>query len=274
MFHQKEAIVRLLSDDDPLTVDLVKEQLVSNGEEALDELRTLLCDESENVRQNIAEVLAEIDARQASSELSLLCPLFHEDGDIEHANWLLARAMLPGVDILPYQKTLDQYGAELGELMEGISTARERIAILSGYLGKKLRYRGNVDDYYNADNSLLPSLIDTHLGIPISLTLLYILVGERIGMKIDGINLPGHFLARHDGLLFDPYEGGRIITLADCNEIMARQNLVFNPDHLEIANPRVMFRRMLTNLLYIFQNNGGEEEAGLLAEWVNGLDRS
>jgi regulator of sirC expression with transglutaminase-like and TPR domain len=272
--NQKEAIARLLGDDDPSTVNLVKEQLVNRGEDAVDDLHLLLEEKDENVRLHAGEVLAEIDARQASAELSILCPLFHEEGDIEHASWLLARALLPGTDVEEWRGTIDKYGRELMPLLTGAMTARDRIEIISAYLCKRKGYRGNVDDYYNAENSLLPCLIETRLGIPISLTLLYLLAGARAGMRIEGINLPGHFLARHNGVLFDPYDNGKIMTLADCNEILERQNLTFSPEHIVVATPRAMFRRMLTNLLYIFQNDGDEALAARLAEWVNGLDRS
>jgi len=274
LLQQTEAIVKLLSDDDPGTVNLVKEQLIDQGVEVSAELQKLLKVENPSVRQHIVQVLAEIDSREASSELSILCPLFQEDGDIEHANWLLSRVMLPGIPVEQYRRIIDDYGAGLSSLIDETMLPNERISIISAYLGIKHGFRGNIDDYYDANNSLLPSLIESRLGIPISLTLLYMLVGARAGMKIEGVNLPGHFLARHGGILFDPYEHGHIISLADCNEILSRQNLTFSPEHVEVASSRAMFRRILTNLLYIFQNNGGEQQAQRLAEWINGLDRS
>ncbi|MGB8353381.1 MAG: transglutaminase family protein [Chthoniobacteraceae bacterium] len=274
MFQQKEAIVKLLSDDDPGTVNLVKEQLVSTGEESLDDLQALLGDGNENVRRHVTDILGKIDAKQAAYELSILCPLLQEEGSIEDASWLLARALIPGTDVKRYRHILDHYGEELGVLLEDAEQPKERISIISGYLALKHGFRGNSDHYYEAGNSLMPCVIDSRRGIPISLTLLYMMVGERAGMKIEGINLPGHFLAKYDGIIFDPFETGRIVTLADCNEILARQNLTFDPSHVEVATPRMMLRRLLTNLLYIFQNNGDAAQAERLAEWVNGLDRS
>ena len=274
MFHQKEAIVKLLSDDDPLTVNLVKEQLVSTGEDSLDDLQTLLGDGNATVRKHVSDVLAEIDSRQAAYDLSILCPMFAEEGDIEHASWLLARVLLPGTKVNNYKGILDEYGRELSMLLDDASVSRERIETIAGYLCGAQSYNGNTDDYYEVDNSLMPRVIDSRRGIPISITLFYMMVGGRAGMKIEGVNLPGHFLAKHDGVLFDPFEGGRIVTFSECNEILARQNLSFDPAHLEVATPRVMFRRMLTNLLYIFQNDGEEMQAERLAEWINGLDRS
>lgn len=266
--------MRLLSDDDPNTVSLVKEQLASKGEEAVGDLQTLLGVGNENVRRHVTEVLAEIDANQAIDEISILCPLFYEDASIEHASWLLARALLPGTDVGRCRRILDHYGHELTLSLDGAMAPNERIGIIADYLGKRHRFRGNADDYYNAGNSLLPRILDSRLGIPISLTLLYMLVGARAGMKIEGVNLPGHFLARHGDILFDPFENGRIVRLADCNEILARQNLTFSPEHLEVATPRIMFRRMLTNLLYVFQNNGETAQAARLAGWIHLLERN
>ena len=274
LLHQKEAIVKLLGDDDQLTVDLVKEQLISRGAEASGELEMLLDADNQNVRRHITQILAEIDSREATSELSILCPLFPEDGDLEHASWLLSRTMLSGIPLQQYQRAIDDFGSELSVMIDDTMRANERIAIISAYLGIKQGFRGNAGDYYNPDNSFLPSLIESRRGIPISLTLLYILVGARAGMKIEGVNLPGHFLARHGDILFDPYEHGRIVTLGDCNAILARQDLTFSPEHIEAASPRAMFRRMLTNLLYIYQNEGEEIKAERMAEWITGLDRS
>lgn len=274
MLLQKDAIIRLLSDDDPPTVSLVKEQLASRGEEAVEDLQTLLGASDENVRRHVSEVLAEIDSNQAAAELSLLCPLFKEEGDIEHANWLLARAILPGIDITGYQRQLAHFAEDLKHLLSVTLHPKERIRVIADYLGDMHGFRGNADDYYNPDNSLLPRVMDSRMGIPVSLTLLYIIVGARAEMQIEGVNLPGHFLARHDDILFDPFEGGRIMTLSECTKILARQNLTFSPEHLELASARIMFRRMLTNLLYIFQNNGDEPKSLKLAEWINGLGRS
>lgn len=144
---------------------------------------------------------------------------------------------------------------------------------LAEYLGGRLGFRGNTDDYYNADNSLLPAVMTSRLGIPISLTLVYMLVGWRCGMTVEGINFPGHFLARHEGVLFDPFERGRIIGIPECLEILARQKLEMQPNHLEAADAVAMLRRMLANLLYVSQNDGDTEQAALISGWIRDLHR-
>ena len=100
------------------------------------------------------------------------------------------------------------------------------------------------------------------------------LVAGRCGLRVDGINFPGHFLARHDGVLFDPFERGRIIGLPECRQILARQKLELQPNHLEAATPIAMARRILANLLYVYQSEENRESAGSVTAWLHALERT
>lgn len=274
MFEQQDAIVRLLEDDDQDTVTLVKQQLAESGPEALPDLRELLANaRDETIARHLLDVIGEIDSRTAMEELTQVCPTLEENADLEPINWLLARALLPGVDVSTYSARLNQWARELDDLHAVQRTGAERVQALGYFLGVRLGFRGNSRNYYAAENSLLPRVIDTRHGIPISLTLLYILIGQRCGVVVEGINFPGHFLARHDGVLFDPFERGRIIGLSECRQILARQKLEFQPEHLAPADSVMMFRRILANLLYVYQSDGDTEQAALITMWIHALER-
>lgn len=273
MFEQKDAIVRLLSDDDAWTVNLVKEELAKKGSAAIPDLRDLLEIDDERVTRNVKAVLGEIDARQARQTLGELCARFDDEDDIEPAVWLLARALQPGVDIPSYQNRIDQWALRLRPAVTQEYSPRRRVESINRLLGEEFRFRGNTDNYYRAANSLLPTVIDQRLGIPISLCLLYILVGRRAGMEIEGINFPGHFLARHEDILFDPFARGRILSMEDCQEILDRQKLVLDPSHLAVAHPRAMLMRLIANLVYVFQTEESKPEAEMTARWLHALDR-
>lgn len=273
MLEQKEAIVRLLQDDDPLTVNLVKQQLTERGSEAVPCLEEMLAIDDEAVTRHVKEVLGEIDARNADNELASLCPLFPSHSDIEHANWLLARSFIPGINTRPYQRQLDQWGRRLGNMVGGIRRADERVRLMANFLGDQLGFRGNSKHYYTVANSLLPRVIETRLGIPISLSLIYIIIGQRAGIEIEGVNFPGHFFVRHERVLFDPFERGRIMSMEDCEQILARQKLTLERSHLESASPRIMFRRILANMLYVFQSISDEPRVQKIAEWIRLLER-
>jgi hypothetical protein len=273
MFAQKEAIVKLLRDDDPQTVDLVKDQLARQGSAALPSLEELLTIYDERVTEHVRDVMARIDSEEAGRELDRLCHTFEEDGDLEAFCWLLARAMLPGARIQQCRALLDEWSAEIGRHRAPHDAAEDRVRLLAHALGGQLGFRGNTEDYYNPDNTLLPRIMATRLGIPITLTLLYMLIGQRCGIPVNGINFPGHFLARHHGILFDPFERGRIIGIPECRQILARQKLELQPAHLETATPIAMARRILANLLYVYQSDEEAEAAGRVTTWLHALDR-
>jgi regulator of sirC expression with transglutaminase-like and TPR domain len=272
MFSQKEAIVRLLRDDDLTTVNLVKQQLAGGGSASIPGLRDLLSVDDAEVTRHVMEVLGEIDAREAGVEMERICQALHTDADLEQANWLLARIFLPGCDTAKYLRMINDWGNHLKTTLAEVTRPGRRITIFTGFMALELGFTGNSGDYYNPDNSLIPKMIETKRGIPISLSLMYMLVGRRAGLTVEGINFPGHFLIRCENMLMDPFEQGRVLTQDDCEEILARQKLPFNHSHLEAAAPRTMFKRMLVNLLYIYQSEGDEHRNERIAGWIKLLD--
>jgi len=181
--------------------------------------------------------------------------------------------MIRGTEVEEWRALLDQWSGQVAQYRVPDETAEDRVRLLAHFLGGQLGFRGNTEDYYNADNTLLPRVMTTRLGIPITLTLLYMLIGRRCGLRVEGINFPGHFLARHDGVLFDPFERGRIIGIPECKQILARQKLELLPGHLETATPIAIARRILANLLYVYQSDEEVGAAGRVTGWLHALDR-
>ena len=256
MHPQKAALVRLLADDDEQTVRLVKEQLRHDGASHLDDLRDLAGCDHPIAALHAREVLHEVVQNEALDRFELLCATFNDSSDLEEACWLLAAAMLPGFEAGPYRQRLATWGQELHRRLKRVTTNRRRIAVMADFLAGELVFRGNNDDYYHESNSLLPCVLDSRKGIPITLTLVYMLVGQRAGLEVAGVNLPGHFLGSCDDVLFDPFHHGRILTREDCAEILRRQNQKLEDWHLATATPRQMLARILANLLYVFHRQG------------------
>jgi regulator of sirC expression with transglutaminase-like and TPR domain len=272
MFKQREAIIRLLKDDDPETVHLIKRQLAEGGTETIPDLRDLLSTDDKQVAFHIREILAEIEIRHAKIAFEEICRTIQDPVELERACWCLAQIFIPGLDIEPYRKTIDSWGRELKVRLSGHDSDTSRVVAMAQFFGTDLGLRGNADDYYNVRNSLLPCVIDSRLGIPISLSVLYMIVGRRASVAVDGINLPGHFVIRHGAVLFDPFEGGRILTTRDCAEILSKQALTLHPSHLQIADSRLILMRMLSNLLYIFELEDDEALHGMVTKWIHFLD--
>src|SRR6266446_7324249 len=199
---QKDAIVRLLRDNDPATVSLLKEQLIESGSEGIAALRDLLALDDAAVTAHVREVLEKIQADQTNDEMLLCAHLFPEGGDIEGAWWLLTRCFEPGAPVAKLRRQLDAWGRRLRMFVAQAGSARERLQVLTTFMADELCFRGNAEEYYDPKNSLLSDVIETRRGIPISLAMLYVIVGRRANMQIEGVNLPGHFIARYEGIFF------------------------------------------------------------------------
>ena len=270
---QRDALIKLLHDDDPETVRLVKEQLVAGGDERIPEIQELMMVDDARVSRHAREVLTAITGRNAVEEFSLLCHFFGDGLDLEQSCWSLARALDPGVCTLPYEHKLNVWGRQFLVAISGAVSNRERVLLLSKFLSEELDFRGNGDDYYRERNSLLPRVIESRAGIPISLAFVYMMVGSRAAMKIEGINLPGHFIARHGEVFFDPFHGGGILTRRDVEGILLRQGLELKESHLQPATPRQMLARILANLLYVYDLRGPAAKRDLVKHWLKILAR-
>ncbi|MEX0938984.1 MAG: transglutaminase-like domain-containing protein [Pirellulales bacterium] len=148
-----------------------------------------------------------------------------------------------------------------------------RLAHLHDVLFDQQGFRGNVDDYYNPRNSYLPVVLETKRGIPISLSLIYIEVARRIGLRAEGINSPGHFLVRVDtesgAMLVDAFYEGRALSREEAMRRIGEATGVPAESFsvtLEPASPRQWLARMLNNLQAIFAQRGQERELAAMQE--------
>ena len=255
MTEQRDALLRLLHDDDPATLLLLKSQLAARGPAAIPEFRALLAATDPAAARHLRDVIAEIEAREADAAFGKICADFTPESDLENAAWSLAATFLPGENFAPQRAQLDAWGAEVARRFRKAESDLDRIEMLVEYLGDEVGLCGNVADYNNLNNSLLPEVIDTRLGIPISLSLIYILVGKRAGIPISGAGLPGHFLIRHGQNFFDPFHRGNRVGLDECRARLASQKITLLPSHLQPLPAPQFLMRMLANIQAIAEES-------------------
>ena len=265
------ALAKLLSDDDPDTIRLVKEQLTAIGEDNPTRLYELANADDPRLSYHARDVLTQIDGCRAEHDFHLLCLLAGDSFDIEEAVWTLSKVIDPSVCVLPFRDQINDWGSEFLERVDCVSDNAERVRLLSEFLGGELEFRGNSVQYYCEENSHLPYILESRMGIPITLTLIYQMIGARAAMKIEGINLPGHFIARHGDVFFDPFHGGRILSRADIEQILARQDMELKDSHLQSANSRQFLLRILANLLYVYDLSDEKEKRARIKSWMQVL---
>ena len=263
--------MRLLRDDDPETVRLVKQQLAGIADEDPSSLQALAAADDAMVSFHVRDVLNEAKCRCACDDFSLLCHLGGESFDIEQAAWMLARATEPSLCTLEFEERINLWGSEFLSRIPKAASNEDRVVLLSEFLSGELEFRGNSGCYYCEENSLLPRVISSRMGIPISLCLLYMIVGSRAAMKIEGINLPGHFIARHGEVFFDPFHGGRILCECDVRQILRRQDIDFKDCYLQPSTSRQFLMRMLANLLYVYDLDADCGKHAKVKSWMGAI---
>jgi regulator of sirC expression with transglutaminase-like and TPR domain len=176
------------------------------------------------------------------------------DIDLARAALVIARSEYPALDVDAYLARL----AALSEMAMSVRQTRDplgRLHRLREYLFEEQGFAGNVEDYFDPRNSYLNDVLDRRLGIPITLSLVLIEVGSRLGLQMEGIGLPGHFVtgARVGGehVLLDPFNGGTILTGEACGDLVARavgRPVELTKEQFVPVTKRQFLTRVLNNL--------------------------
>jgi regulator of sirC expression with transglutaminase-like and TPR domain len=181
-----------------------------------------------------------------------------EQFGLAEACLLVAQDAYPDLDVEAHLRALDDIAAGVQRHLGGERTVEQRIAALNRHLYAELGFKGNADAYYDPRNSYLNDVLARRTGIPITLSVVYLEVARRIGVSMQGVAFPGHFLvklrARRGQLVLDPFAGGEPQSEDDLRErleqVLPRP---LDPDapidpYLEAASPRQIVARVLRNL--------------------------
>ncbi|WNG55810.1 tetratricopeptide repeat protein [Archangium gephyra] len=201
----------------------------------------------------------------------LLSALAADPPRLDLAALAIATLNRPELDTSAYLHTLDALAARVqlemerhtghGEVLAGLTALRHVLADIEGF-------RGNEDDFQAPENSFLDQVLEQKVGLPITLSVVYLEVARRAGIPLYGVPFPGHFLvacsAGDHKLVVDPYHGGEILTEEGCKELLERvaPQLRFNPSMLAPAPVELITYRMLSNLRRVYLERD-ESERGL-----------
>src|SRR5437870_6901290 len=176
--------------------------------------------------------------------------------DLGRAALAIARVEYPDLQAEPWLSRLDDLAAR-----SGASTLRGRRALdrLRAFLFEEEGFRGNGEEYYDPRNTFLNDVLVRRLGIPITLSVVTMEVGRRVGLAIEGVGLPAHFVvtAAVDGgdVVVDPFGGGRVIDRREAEAIVARavgRPVKLTAAHFARATRSGIVARMLNNLKGVY----------------------
>ena len=199
----------------------------------------------------------------------------------------IAGVEYPALDSAPYVQRLERMGEAADGRMQRHSGAPRHviIAALNAYLYEELGFSGNRERYDDPRNSFLNEVLDRRVGIPISLAIVYLEIGRRTGVRLEGVNFPGHFLVRAPGspadadeeLIIDPFHSGALLSEVDCRHLL-RQHLgdeaAYDRSLLATATRQQIVVRMLVNLKRLYVRMNSFPQARAIADLLLAVDPS
>jgi len=192
--------------------------------------------------------------------------------DLARAAFLIARTEYPHLNVERYVRRLERLAEEAQA--GGVERDRlRRLHRLREFLFEEAGFRGNAHEYFDPRNSFLNDVLDRKLGIPITLSLVLIEVGRRLGLEIHGIGLPAHFIVgiHMDGcqVLLDPFHGGTLLTAEGAQELVSRvlgRPVTLQEEDFAPVTKRQLLTRMLANLKAVYWRTGRWARALSVAE--------
>jgi regulator of sirC expression with transglutaminase-like and TPR domain len=206
--------------------------------------------------------------------------------DLASAAFAIARVEYPSLDAGPYLDGLTRMGREAAQRIARAGSGRlDAIRAFNEYLYDEQGFVGNRDRYDDPRNSFLNEVLERRTGIPISLAVVYIEVARRAGLRVSGINFPGHFLLRacddapaeSEFVIIDPFHGGALLSEVDCRELL-RQHVgdeaAFDQSLLEPATRHHIIVRMLVNLKRLYVRMRSFPQARFISDLLLAVDPS
>ena len=198
---------------------------------------------------------------------------------LAEAALIMACEEYPQLELSPYLDFLDHMASVARAKLSASDSPMETIKKINEVLFESFGLRGNTEDYYDPRNSFFNDVLDRRLGIPITLSAVYIEVSRRLNFPIAGVGMPGHFIVKYfdpaQEFFIDPYNRGEILTRDDCRELLHKRYgdaLEFSDRLLARVTNRQILWRMLNNLKDIYLKGHAIDKCLLIVDMMLMVD--
>ena len=267
---EKEALATLLDDPSPVVHLALLAQLTRLGAEGSDFLFALARGPNRVTALTAGEFLRELkyadpvaDFRQFIRSLNY---------ELETGMLLLNRTVNPALDVAAICTQLDALAARCRKVTSAMRSLREKCRGISRVLFDELGLRGNGANYTDPNNSLLDQVLARHLGLPLSLSVVYLLVAQRLGLELEPVGVPGHFLIgcyEPEGPFYiDAFNLGQFLTPDDVFARLRSQQRLPQLSDLAPTPVREVLARCCRDLRNHYKVAGDEVHARLFASFV------
>lgn len=269
MARIEAATAGLFQDDGRAGDESVREQIVQRLLPDGPLARAGLLREAAELQQRaerLEALAASVHERRTLDELGRLVGVADAEIDLFHAALLIAKLDNPDLDVAASRRELDRLAADVARAVPAKADEAVTLATLNRVLFDELGFHGSRGDYYNRSNSYVNEVLDDREGIPITLAIVYMTLARRLGLTVEGVGFPGHFLVRYEPAGGEP----RWLDVFERATERTREDLAarrreeagteLTDDDLAVAAPRAILARMVNNLLGIAVREGGQAD--------------
>jgi len=271
-----KSLLKLLDDEDEQIYLTARDRLLTHGEKALalisgshTGLSSKAAIRLDEVRELLTRSVFKEQFREIKRDSS-------GDVDLEEGVFLIARQRYPELDIIPYIKQLNDFALELKQKLSTTTDQTEILRRTINFFVEEKGFTGSRNDYYSEDNHYINRVLETKTGIPITLSALYLLVGKKINLPLNGIGLPGHFTMSFSfgttNVYFDPFNNGKILSHTDCEELVKNLGFTFSEEYLQPVTNRQILERMLRNIILSLEKRQEKERIETIRQFIDSLN--
>lgn len=259
------SLYNLLDDTQEIVVRELEKKFLSLGEEIVPELYAVDFERNRVNHERARAVVDLIRRSRALERLERILNVPYPDINLEEAAFAVARFGFPAVEMAPYSARLDDMATDIRRTAGREASHAQTLLTMRRHLFGELGFSGNRESYYDPENSYVNRVLDSRRGIPISLSVILLLLGQRLGLPLQGIGMPMHFLVRFKDdtqeIYVDAYNNGVLVSENHCRDMLERSGYPFTQEMLAPVTNRYTLERMLRNLLYAHQQTPDPAES-------------
>ena len=217
--------------------------------------------------------------------LAKIAKISEQELNLAEAALLIAVEEYPGLDVEAYLRQIDELATGVQQRLPAQAGLEDTLITLNQFLFVEQGFSGDTENYDDPRNSFLNEVFDRRIGIPISLAVVYLEIGRRAGLRLEGVNFPGHFLVRapsdpagtDEDLIIDPFHSGALLSEVDCRHLLRQhvgEEAAFDRRLLATATRHQIVVRMLVNLKRLYVRMRSFPQARAIADLLLAVDPS
>ena len=254
--EREAALIQLLDDPSPTVQEALAQEFQRLGRTGIAILQKVKRDSEAESRSHAEQLLRGLIERDPSQMLTDFIRSLRYD--LETGLLLINRVIFPDLRIQAVRDNLEDLTRRCREIGVVPMSPREQCKLMNRVLFHESGFRGNLEDYEDPLNSCLEAVLRRRKGLPVTLSALYILVGQRLGIELEPIGLPGHFMVGcfqdKQPFYIDPFERGRFRDVEELRSLLESQHVSPEFYHLVPVPVGEVLCRVCRNLVVHFDN--------------------